>query len=268
MMNIIDSKPLLFQKSDLSIWTDPYIQKQLLNAHLDMSSDAASRNRKSIDRTIDFIDKCISHNNKILDLGCGPGLYAQLLANKGHTVAGVDFNSESIRYARSKGDSIEYIEADYIKHFPEDSYDAIILIYCDMGTHSDNDRDYLLNNCYQALNPGGKMIFDVFNDKVVNDKILDNRWEFSVDGGFWSGNEYLLLKQTFHYPESHVFADQYNLMQNGNCKHFIMWERYYSEDEIKVILDEIGFTNVEIYENIISGNNFTSNNEMFVVATK
>ena len=36
---------------------------------------------------------------KILDLGCGPGLYAELLAKKGHSITGVDFSENSIQYA-------------------------------------------------------------------------------------------------------------------------------------------------------------------------
>lgn len=33
-MKINDRKPILFEKSDHNIWTDPYIQQQMLKKHL------------------------------------------------------------------------------------------------------------------------------------------------------------------------------------------------------------------------------------------
>ena len=53
---------------------------------------------------------------KILDLGCGPGLYASRLARLGHRVTGIDFSPASIRYARQQAEkaglSCTYIELD------------------------------------------------------------------------------------------------------------------------------------------------------------
>ena len=34
-MRIINKKPVLFEKSNHNIWTDPYIQQQILKKHLD-----------------------------------------------------------------------------------------------------------------------------------------------------------------------------------------------------------------------------------------
>lgn len=267
-MNIINTKPELFQKTISSIWTDPYIQENLLKAHLDFSSDAASRNKESIEIIVDFIDRKLDRKSKLLDLGCGPGLYAELLTQKGHTVTGIDFNKKAIEYAVKQNPAIEYIENDYIQNFPLGEYDAIIMIYCDMGTHSDNDRDILLKNCYSSLKEGGKLIFDVFNEDIINDKHEGSDWEYSPNGGFWAEKEYLLLSQTFHYPENHAFAYQYNLVKATDSKHFVIWERYYTQDEIMIVLKNIGFKNIVINYKLLSANNFTSSNEMFIVAVK
>ena len=65
-----------------------------------------------------------------------------------HTVTGIDFNKASIEYATRKRKDIEYILGDYIMNYPTGQYDLITMIYCDMGTHSDSDRDKLLKNIY------------------------------------------------------------------------------------------------------------------------
>ena len=269
-MQIINKRPVLFEKTSCNIWTDPYIQKQMLQEHLNPASDGASRKNDSIARTVNFIDKEAGHPGSLLDLGCGPGLYTELFKDRGYSVTGIDFNKASIDYAKmhNKGD-INYIQGDYIKNFPSGiHYDTVILIYCDMGTHPDDDRDMFLRNIYHSLNEGGKFIFDVFTDKLCEDKKEENSWEYSPKGGFWSDKEYLLLKNTFHYPHNKAFAYQYNLITNNETKYFIVWERYYTEDEIKVILKKIGFRNITIHKNLLDDNNFTSNNEIFIVAQK
>lgn len=267
-MNIINKKPNLFEKSDSSIWTDPYIQEELLNAHLELSSDAASRNMDSIKTIVDFISRYAKPNSRLLDLGCGPGLYTNLLANKGYIVTGIDLNAKSIEYAKSKNENITYIESDYIRDFPHGEYDTIIMIYCDMGTYSNDDRDLLLANCYNSLCPGGILIFDVFNQDLIKDKVEGNNWEYENEKGFWANQEYLLLNQTFHYPESKAFAYQYNLLLKDVTKHFIIWDRYYDKAEVIDILKNIGFRNLQIKDNLLEKNSFTSNNQMFIVAEK
>lgn len=54
-MKINDRKPILFEKSDHNIWTDPYIQQQMLKKHLDLHSDEASRRQEYIVKIVNFI---------------------------------------------------------------------------------------------------------------------------------------------------------------------------------------------------------------------
>lgn len=268
MMKIINNKPALFQKTDSNIWTDPYIQQQMLKAHLDPASDGASRRQESITKIVNFIYAHSKPEAHLLDLGCGPGLYASIFRDKGYFVTGIDFNKASIEYARKQHQDIQYIEGDYIKNYPVGKYDTVIMIYCDLGTHSDADRDMLLRNIYDSLEEGGVFIFDVFTDALANDKKEGKNWDYEPGGGFWDLNAYLLLSETFHYPENKAFAYQYNLLTTDEQKHFIVWDRYYSRDEITTTLKHIGFSQVAIHNNILADNNFTSNSEMFIVARK
>lgn len=268
MPNIIEEKPKLFEKTDTSIWTDPYIQQNLLNEQLNLSSDAAGRNERSMKIISDFIDSRIGKRAEILDLGCGPGFYVEILSEKGHSVTGIDFNKKAIEYAKMNNKYGTYIEDDYIVHFPKGVYDTIMMIYCDMGTHSDNDRNTLLKNCFDSLKEGGKLIFDVFDEDLIKDKKEGKNWEYSSGEGFWSNDSYIILSQMFHYPENKTFACRYNLVTDKEVKHFIIWDRYYSENEITQILKKIGFKKIEIKHNLPEGNDFTSDNQLFVIAEK
>lgn len=267
-MKIIDQKPDLFERSTCNIWTDSYIQLQMLYEHLNPQSDGASRKQESISRITDFILSRSKPESCLLDLGCGPGLYTSLFKDKGYNVTGIDFNKASIEYAAGKRNDIRYIFGDYIQEYPNGKYDTVIMIYCDLGTHSDKNRDTLLKNIYHSLDAGGVFIFDIFTEDLTKDKQEGQSWDYAPNGGFWDKDEYLLLNQTFHYPENNAFAYQYNLLAKKGIKHFIVWDRYYSEEEIIQVLQDIGFRKVTIHKNILDDNNFTSDSEMFVVAEK
>jgi len=82
LIKIIDTisvKPVLYATSDDKFWDDDYISTQMLAAHLEPTIDAASRTFKKISRiTEHLISKLnINKSTKLLDLGCGPGLYCE-----------------------------------------------------------------------------------------------------------------------------------------------------------------------------------------------
>ena len=204
----------------------------------------------------------------MLDLGCGPGLYTSLFADSGYQVTGIDFNAASIEYAAENRKGINYIPGDYITDFPVGQYDVITMIYCDLGTHPDRDRDRLLENVYRSLSDGGIFVFDIFSEGLAEDRTESKSWEYAPSGGFWDEGEYLLLSQTFHYPEDRVFACQYNLVLRDSVKHFIVWEKYYSEDGITELLKRVGFRKISVYKDLLDRNDFTSSCEIFIVAEK
>jgi len=70
----------VYARSKNFLWTDSYIASNMLQAHLDLDHDAASRNRLSIEKTVNWIHREIKGNSTLIDLGCDPGLYAEKLA--------------------------------------------------------------------------------------------------------------------------------------------------------------------------------------------
>ncbi len=84
------------------MWVDDYISTQLLEVHLNPDIELTGRNETTISSTIKWIlNKVPGDRLNILDLGCGPGLYTEKLAENGHTVTGMDFSPNSISYARA-----------------------------------------------------------------------------------------------------------------------------------------------------------------------
>ena len=94
-------KPIIYTKGTVQMWVDEYISKHLLETHLNPDIELASRKETTINSTLDWImDSVTAKRLDILDLGCGPGLYTEKLAQKGHKVTGMDFSATSIAHAR------------------------------------------------------------------------------------------------------------------------------------------------------------------------
>ncbi|PVX27146.1 MAG: SAM-dependent methyltransferase, partial [Candidatus Bathyarchaeum sp.] len=149
-LELLTQKPPLFESGEQTFWDDPHISKQLLNAHLDAETDVASRKHKTIDKEVEHLFKSgiLKPNDRVLDLGCGPGLYSSRLADRGINVTGIDMSTNSLDYAKShaetKGYVIDYLQMDFFNLDFKEQFDAILQTNGELNTFSNAQRDVLL----------------------------------------------------------------------------------------------------------------------------
>ncbi|MGB8645300.1 MAG: class I SAM-dependent methyltransferase, partial [Anaerolineae bacterium] len=130
---LLQAKPAVFAPGEPQFWTDPHIARQMLLFHLDPATDAASRRPETIERSTAWIVQTLGlqPGATVLDLGCGPGLYAARLAQHGLRVTGVDFSQNSIEYAAQYAAqhnlAITYRCQDYLQLQDESRFDAALL---------------------------------------------------------------------------------------------------------------------------------------------
>lgn len=117
-------------------------------------------NRLSRKRKADFnknyrrFINSLPNNSKVLDLGCGTGLFISLLKQYGNIIPiGVDISAEQASIARNNNPEIDIICDDalnYVRRF-QNEFAAIFLL--DLLEHLPNLEDCheLLNACYNAL---------------------------------------------------------------------------------------------------------------------
>ena len=239
--------PSLYEKGNAFMWDDPHISKQLLDVHLSNDIDLASRKESSIIATIDWIlEQCPRRNMSVLDLGCGPGLYCDMLHDKGHSVTGIDISNNSIDYANTKAKenskSIEYINANYLDFdLPSAKYDLVIMIYTDFGVLLPDEQKSILGKVYKSLKPGGKFIFDVLNDTELASKVTPLNWEVA-ESGFWSNKPYVALSNSFLYKEEKVILYQHNVVNDDEeTKTYRFWTHHFSKDDVLDLLSKTSF---------------------------
>jgi ubiquinone/menaquinone biosynthesis C-methylase UbiE len=269
------TKPKLYEKGTSIMWTDPHISKELLELHINPKHDVASRSQEKINNITNWILEKVNNKQKlkILDLGCGPGLYTELFAKKGHSVTGIDFSENSIKYAinqaRDQNLNIEYINKNYLNLDFDNQYDLVILIYLDFCVLLPEERDKFLGNVYRALKNGGLFICDVVNEKNINKKVISQSWEVQKSG-FWKNEPYIVLTNGYHYPEAKVIANHHVVIgENNKVDTYIFWSHYYESMELDSILQYKGFTDIRNYENVLPDSDcWNGENVTFYVARK
>lgn len=228
------------------LWTDPHVARQMLLHHLDPLSDVASRRASAIDGLVGWLDRRFALQGKrILDLGCGPGLYAERMARLGARVTGLDFSPVSIAHARDSaarhGLEIDYLEADYLVAPLPGPVDLATLIYGDFCALSPDRRGLLLGKIGAALAPGGTLVFDVFS--LGQFAALAERLDLAHQpkGGFWAEGEHFAFSAAFLYPEDHIGLERYLVLTPNRSLEIFNWMQYYDAAAITAELAAAGF---------------------------
>lgn len=239
-------RPDPFAPGDAELWTDPLVAPQLLAAHLDPATDAASRRPETIAREVEWLVETLelSPGARVLDLGCGPGLYCERLAARGLAVTGIDAAAGSIEHARrhaaEAGLDIRYVEGDYRFLAGEGTFDAAILVYLDLGVLSDGDRRLVLTRVRHALRPRGRFAFDVVSSAAERPE--GTSWSASTGAGFWRRGPHLVLERRLAYPAEDVCGTEYAVLdERGAATIYRIWEQRFSRAVLEALLGGAGF---------------------------
>ena len=269
----LTNSPKPYDKGTAVMWTDNRITQRLLETHLNENFNAASRTPGRINKIINFISSSITKDNaSILDLGCGPGLYAERLSRMGHKVTGVDFSQNSISYAQKsaaeKKLDIEYVCGNYLDIEYQNQFDIAMIIYCDFGVLSSDDRLALIKKIYTALKPGGIFIFDGYNKNALNSISFTKTWEYS-ENGFWRTTPHICMTENIHFEEQKALLEQHIVIEeNDEFDIYRFWNHYFNEDDIKNLFLPSGFSSVQSVEGLISDISDDSNEITFYKVTK
>ena len=270
LLEYLSKRPEVYEVTELKFWDDFHISKGMLAAHLNPELESATRKHSFIEKSVNGIKEITAGGNrkKLLDLGCGPGIYAELFAEKGFDVTGIDISGRSIDYAKEntikKESNIKYYKKSYLDMEYTEEFDVITLIYCDFGVLNPAEREKLLKKIYKALKPGGILIFDVFSEKEYQMKEENTNWSYN-NGGYWSENPYVCLYSFRRYDETASFLEQYVIIEEENIKCYNLWNHAFSTEELREDLEKAGFDKYEFYNNV-SGESYTKESNVICIA--
>ncbi len=248
-----DPAPKPWSEGDKIPWNEPGFSSRMLREHLSQDHDAASRRTATIERHVAFIHEVLLKGKagRVLDLGCGPGLYSNRLARLGHHCVGIDFSPASIAYARERAqaESLDcvFVEADLRTATFEPGADVALLLFGECNVFRPEAlRDILMRAC-QALKPGGVLLLEPSTADAIQ-RIGQQPATWSAhEAALFSDRPHLLLHESFWEPTERVAIERWFVIDaaTGEVERHAASQRAYTMGETLALLLSVGFTRVE-----------------------
>ena len=236
-------------------WNEPAFSRRMLREHLTQRHDAASRRTAVIRKHVDWIHRFVLEErpSRILDLGCGPGLYTSRLAACGHICCGIDFSPASIEYATKHSHSdCSYILADVRTADFNEGYDLVMFIYGELNVFKKTDSRAILQKSYAALNPGGRLLLEISTFDAIEQIGNQPATWYSSTKGLFSDMPHLCLMESFWDEKQSVATERYLIVDAaaGEVSRYAASSQAYEENVLKLLLKEAGFRQVSFHPSL------------------
>lgn len=241
--------PAPWQEGDNIPWNEPGFSARMLNEHLSQAHDAASRRAVRIDAHVDWIHRAVvqSQPTRILDLGCGPGLYASRLARLGHMCVGIDFSPASIQYAAARARE-ENLNCTYqhqdIRHAEFGAgFGLAMLLFGEFNVFRPADARRILEKANRALVEGGLLLLEPHTFSVVREIGGKSAAWYSSAGGLWSPEPHLCLEEHFWDAPSVVATVRFWIVDaaTADVARYAASYQAYTDEQYRSLLIEYGF---------------------------
>jgi SAM-dependent methyltransferase len=240
-------------------WNDADFSKRMLDEHLSQEHDAASRRFEIIDKHIEWIHNQVLKKKpvRILDLGCGPGLYTSRLARLGHQCVGIDFSPASIAYAiqLAEGANLDctYLQQDIRAAEYGKGYGLVMLIFGEFNVFRPGEVRNILEKAYHALSPHGFLLLEPHTFAAVASLGEQPASWYTAEKGLFSDKPHLYLQENFWDGDDNVAIHRYYIIDagSGEVAQNSSSMQAYTNEEYRSLLAECGFGNVAFYPSLV-----------------
>jgi len=234
-------------------WNEPGFSARMLQEHLSQAHDWASRRVGIIDQTVAWIHHQVLHQTptRILDLGCGPGLYTYRLARLGHDCVGVDFGPASIQYARAQaaeaGLPCTYLEQDVRTADVGSGYGLVMCIFGEFNVFSPAHADVILEKAHQALAPGGHLLLEAHTFDAVRKMGGQPPTWTSAESGLFSDGPHIVMQEHLWDAQASAATIRYYIVDGltAEVARHAQSLQAYTEGQYRSLLARHGFGPVE-----------------------
>lgn len=182
---------------------------------------------------------------RVLDICCGTGQLAALLADQGLRVTGLDGSEKMLEFARQNAPEAEFVLADARDfHLPAE-YDAAVSTFDSLNHILElDDLEAVFRCAAAALKPGAPFCFDL----NMEGAFLEG-WE----GGYGETYDNHAFIRTGSYDPEHRlgrFDATYFRRLDGQWQRtdLTLFQRWYTRAEVVAGLEKAGFTGVRAYQ--------------------
>jgi SAM-dependent methyltransferase len=270
------SPPEPWSEGDNIPWDEPGFSRRMLREHLTQSHDLASRRSEKIDAHVDWIHRDVLFGSpaKILDLGCGPGLYASRLARRGHRCVGIDFSPASVEYAKEHAGSenlaCDYIHADIRSAEYGSGYGLVMLIFGEFNVFKPAAAARILRKAYNALEEGGILLLEAHTDEAIREFGLRPASWYSAESGLFSDLPHLCLQENFWDADSETVTRRYFIVDasSGGVTRYSQGMKAYTSVQYRSVLQDAGFADVRFHPSLTGTDDMLQSDLLVITGQK
>lgn len=279
MKTIVDivkrvAEPAPWSEGDNIPWNDPSFSERMLAEHLGQEHDLASRKTTTVDEHVEWILSTVldGRSRRVLDLGCGPGLYAHRLAARGCECVGIDFSPASIRHASevaaAEGLSCRFIHGDVRDEAFGGGFDLVMMIYGQLNVFPRDRAAEILTKAHATLEPRGRLLVEVQSAELIKKGGEAGPSWYSAAAGLFSSEPHLVLQENFWAEEARASTNRFIIVDaaTGPVSSYALSNEAYTDEELDDILRAVGFSAVESYPSL-SGGPVSADTDLPVVIT-
>lgn len=223
---------------------------------------------ESNQKQVEFIEKTLELKKeyKILDLACGQGRHAILLAKRGYNITGLDYSEYLLSVARERAEKekvkINFIKGD-MRELPfKNEFDAIYMFFTSFGYFSDEDNFKVLKEVSKALKKGGKCLIDLSNPLMVIRNFQYESWILTKDG-------LICLEQNEFNPVTMRTKTLRIVLKGGkevDRKEHIV--RLYMPSELSFLMRLAGLKTIKFYGDWRDFSEYNENSRRLIIITE
>jgi SAM-dependent methyltransferase len=264
LLNLVDrGAPRPWIDGEKIPWHEASFSQRMLAEHLSQDHNAASRRFGLIDRHVAWIHQHVlgRRRSRILDLGCGPGLYLSRLARLGHTGRGIDFGPASVAHARdqaqAEGLEIEYhLEDLRTAAFAapgELPFDLSMLLYGEFSTFKPADAEAIVRKAVDALAAGGRLLLEPSPFAAIEALGKPPPSWYAASAGLWSPRPHLCLQDNAWDAEQRAAVERYTIVdaETGAITQYAMTTQATSEEDVCALLACCGLEQITLYPSLL-----------------
>jgi SAM-dependent methyltransferase len=252
------SMPQPWEEGDNIPWHESGFSRRMLSEHLTQEHDAASRRTELIGRHVAWLHTQVLNrrSTRVLDLGCGPGLYSSRLADAGHSCVGIDYSPASIEYARQQAQEAHldcnYLLGDLRQTDFGDKFGLAMLIFGELNVFRPADISLILTKINRALNQDGILVLEPHTYEAV--KQIGNgkaSWSASRSGLFFD-RPHILLHENFWDLRFQTATNRFYVVDaaSGEMTRYAQTFQAYSNEAYASLLEEHGFGELEFFPSL------------------
>jgi SAM-dependent methyltransferase len=186
----------------------------------------------------------LSPGSRVLDIACGAGRLALVLAERGAAVTGVDISAEFLEIARRDASArrlpVDFRRAEMRDLAGAGGCDAAFCFGNSFGFLDDEGNAAFLQAVSRALRPGGRFALDYGQSAESVFPRMSPRLEAEVGG-------YAFVEETRYDPVSARVENRYTVSRDGRSETKLASQRVYQLRELSALHERAGLSVLAIF---------------------